>query len=162
MLNTVYLLLGSNSGNRYENLRNAAKKIAAQAGTVLYCSPYYETPVWGEIPMDPFYNCALEMVTPLEEQDFLRELMEIELSMGRNEKERSGPRIIDIDILLFGDRIIDEENLKVPHPRMHLRRFALTPLNDIAPGVQHPLLEKPVSQLLEECTDDSWIKKVNA
>jgi 2-amino-4-hydroxy-6-hydroxymethyldihydropteridine diphosphokinase len=160
MLNSVYLLLGSNEGDRMGNLNQATREISAKAGFVLYRSPVYETQSWGDIQMDSFYNCAVEMVCNRDENELLSILHEIENSFGRSQKERNGPRKLDIDILFYSDKIVDTENLILPHPRMHLRKFALAPLVDIAPGFMHPVFEKPVSALLDECKDDCWIKKV--
>ena len=146
---TVYLSLGSNLGDRLRNLRTAVHSLG-KAGSVSAVSSIYETePV--EFTNQPwFLNCAVELRTQLPPERLLHEILEIERDMGRIRTEPKGPRTIDIDILLFGDRQIDREDLTVPHAALHLRRFVLEPLAEIAPEALHSVLKKTVSQLKDE------------
>jgi len=162
----TYLSLGSNVGNREANLRDAISRLAA-LGSVTKTSPVYETePV--EFTAQPwFLNCAVELDTKLSAQDLMRELLNIERALGRDrggrDREQStpkGPRTIDIDILLYGDTIINEPGLTIPHPAMHQRRFVLAPLADIAPDAIHPILERSIGELLDELPQDASVKRL--
>jgi 2-amino-4-hydroxy-6-hydroxymethyldihydropteridine diphosphokinase len=144
----VYLSLGSNLGDRQANLRNATGRLL-ELGDVLEVSWLYETePV--EMTDQPwFLNCAVAVRTELIPREFLAGILEIERSMGRQRIQPKGPRIIDMDILLFGAAHINTPTLTVPHPAMAERRFVLEPLAEIAPEVKVPLLKKTVRELLE-------------
>ncbi len=144
----VYLSLGSNLGDRQANLRNATGRLL-ELGYVQEVSSLYETePV--EVTDQPwFLNCAVAMRTELIPREFLAGILEIERSMGRQRTQPKGPRIIDIDILLFGAAHINTPTLTVPHPAMAERRFVLEPLAEIAPDVKVPLLKKTVRELLD-------------
>jgi len=144
----VYLGLGSNIGNREKNLWNAYDKIANIEGNCTYkFSKFYETaPVGG--PPQPFYlNAALGIKTLIHPHSLLALLQHIETSMGRIRMKKWGPRSIDIDILLYGNKIINNHQLKIPHPLMHTRMFVLKPLAEIAPDVIHPVFNKTILQL---------------
>lgn len=149
MLRTAYLSLGSNVGDREGNLRTAIEKLR-EVGEVLKISSIYETePV--EFTNQPwFLNCAVEFETKQSPRELLAGVLEIEESMGRKRIQPKGPRTIDIDILLFGDDIVNEEKLMIPHPAMHERGFVLEPLAEIAPEVKHPVLKKTVREMLGE------------
>ena len=144
----VYLSLGSNLGDRQANLRNATGRLLG-LGDVLEVSSLYETePV--EVTDQPwFLNCAVAMRTELIPREFLAGILEIERSMGRQRTQPKGPRLIDIDILLFGPAHLNTPTLTIPHPAMAERRFVLEPLAEIAPDVKVPLLKKTVRELLE-------------
>ncbi|HVP56002.1 MAG TPA: 2-amino-4-hydroxy-6-hydroxymethyldihydropteridine diphosphokinase [Candidatus Eisenbacteria bacterium] len=148
MKKVVYLSLGSNLGDRQTNLRNAIGRLL-ELGDVLEVSSYYDTePV--EFTDQPwFLNCAVAVRTELIPREFLAGILAIEKSMGRQRTRPKGPRIIDIDILLYGAAHINTPTLTVPHPALAERRFALEPLAEIAPEVKVPLLEKTVRELLE-------------
>src|SRR5262245_43025859 len=152
-MNTAYLLVGGNLGNRKENLENAARAINEECGIITKHSSFYETAAWGKTDQPSFLNQALEISTPLNARRLLRKILKIETMMGRVRKEKLGPRIIDIDILLFGNEIHDLRFLKIPHPEMQNRRFVLIPLAEIDASLQHPIFKKTVAQLLEECPD---------
>lgn len=142
----VYLSLGSNLGDRQTNLRNAIGRLL-QLGDVLEVSSYYETePV--EFTDQPwFLNCAVAVRTELIPREFLAGILDIERSMGRQRTQPKGPRLIDIDILLFGPAHLDTPTLTIPHPAIAERRFVLEPLAEIAPDVKVPLLKKTVREL---------------
>jgi 2-amino-4-hydroxy-6-hydroxymethyldihydropteridine diphosphokinase len=145
---TVYLSLGSNLGNREAHLRAAIQRLA-ELGEVIAVSSLYETqPV--EFTAQPwFLNCAVALCTNLKPETLLSRALEIERELGRQRTLPKGPRIIDIDILLFGDLILATPDLNVPHPAMQQRRFVLEPLAEIAPDAQHPVLHQSVRAMLQ-------------
>ena len=158
-MNVAYLLTGGNTGNRLQFLNKAAAEIKKNCGTIVLKSSVYETAPWGVKEQNSFLNQALKLSTPLFAQELLDNLLQIEESLGRIRKEKFGPRIIDIDILLFNDDVIDVRNLKVPHPELPNRRFALQCLSDIAPDIVHPVFKKTIAQILKECTDPLGVDK---
>ena len=155
----VYLLLGSNLGKREENLAHAQQLIEMQCGKIIRSSFVYETAAWGKQDQQNFLNKALQIETILSPLLLLRILKEIEKKLGRTEGEKWGPRIIDIDILFFGNKIIDEPQLKIPHLFLQERKFTLIPLCDIAPRFLHPQIKRTVAELLSECTDNLEVSK---
>lgn len=157
----VYLLLGSNMGNRAENLSKAISLIGQQCGNVFAQSHLYETAAWGNTEQQSFYNQGIGVHTTLLPEDLLITIKEIEKEVGRIETIHWGPRVIDIDIILYGQEVVDLPQLKIPHPYMHERRFTLTPLAEIAPNALHPVFNKTVSELLEECADDSEVVRID-
>ena len=159
-MRTAYLLIGGNLGNREDNLQKAISLIIEQCGALTACSSIYETAAWGIADQPSFLNQALEISTSLNARQLLRKILKIEKEMGRIRKEKLGPRIIDIDILLFENEIHDLRFLKIPHPEMQNRRFVLTPLAEIDPELMHPVLKKTIAQLLEECPDNLEVKKI--
>jgi|SRR5258708_2915626 len=154
---TVYLSLGSNVGDREGNLRAAIDELPHAGVVVTTVSSFYETePV--DLREQPwFLNCAVEAETNFDAAMLLRALREIETKMGSQKLVAKGPRLIDMDILLYGAETIDTPELLVPHPRMHLRRFVLVPLAEIAPEAVHPTLKMTVKQLLEGTPDNSAV-----
>src|SRR5690349_13448790 len=127
-MNRTYLLIGGNVGDRHKNLEQAVQLIEGQAGKVVERSAVYETEAWGKEDQPPFLNQVLHVETELNPQTLLQTILKTELEMGRMRTEKYGPRTIDIDILLFNDDAIDTMDLVIPHPQLHLRRFALMPL----------------------------------
>ncbi len=156
---TIYLSLGSNIGDREENLRAAIDELPHVGVGITKVSSFYETePV--DLREQPwFLNCVIEAETHFDPFLLLRALREIETKMGSEKLVAKGPRLMDIDILLYGAETIDTPELQVPHPRMHLRRFVLVPLAEIAPEAVYPGLKKTVKQLLEETPDRSVVRQ---
>ncbi|MBI2330999.1 MAG: 2-amino-4-hydroxy-6-hydroxymethyldihydropteridine diphosphokinase [Chloroflexi bacterium] len=147
MDHTVYLALGSNLGNRLSNLKNAISNLPPQMD-LKKKSPVYETPPWGYVDQPPFLNQVVMVETYMEPENLLAHLKRLETALGREPGFQNGPRVIDIDILFYDDAVIDSPPLVIPHPRLHHRGFVLVPLNDIAPHLVHPVLGKPISELL--------------
>ena len=159
-MNTAYLLIGGNLGNRKENFLKAISFINEECGTLTRSSSIYETEAWGNTDQPSFLNQVLSIETPLNAKQLMRKILKIEKIMGRVRKEKMGPRVIDIDILFFENEIHDLRFLKIPHPEIQNRRFVLVPLAEIDPGLQHPVLKKSIAQLLEECPDNLEVKKI--
>jgi 2-amino-4-hydroxy-6-hydroxymethyldihydropteridine diphosphokinase len=157
---TVYLSLGSNVGDRAKNLRAAIDELPHAGVAITRVSSFYETePV--DLREQPwFLNCVVEAETHFDPNMLLRALREIETKMGSRKLVPKGPRLIDMDILLYGSETMDTKELHVPHPRMHLRRFVLVPLVEIAPEAVHPSLKKTVKQLLEGTPDHSIVRQI--
>lgn len=156
---TAYLSLGSNLGDRLAYLREAIEKIGASEEISLEnVSPVYETEPVGPSSQGWFLNLVIEVRTSLDPASLLDTLSAVEDRMGRTRESKWGPRNIDIDILLYDDRIVSSGRPTIPHPRMHKRRFVLVPLEQIASRLLHPVLKKSTRELLESCEDKSVVK----
>ncbi len=148
---TIYLGLGTNLGDRWSNLRSAVQLLETpnRRVRVIRASRVYETESWGLTGQPKFLNCVLEAATSLTPYPLLRRVKEVEAVLGRNPGPRYGPRVIDLDILLYGELILNEPELQVPHPRLHLRAFALVPLAELVPGYVHPMLHQTIDRLAQ-------------
>jgi len=157
---TIYLLTGSNLGNRLVNINEASRLINKLIGSISQLSSVYETQPWGFDHNNKFLNQALKIESDLSPQSILEKTQYIEKVMGRK-KQAVGyeARIIDIDILMYGDLIISENNLTIPHPGIHKRRFTLVPLAEIAPELTHPVLNENIPSILKTCPDQLEVKK---
>jgi 2-amino-4-hydroxy-6-hydroxymethyldihydropteridine diphosphokinase len=156
-MKTVYLSLGSNLGDRAENIARAIEALASHGVRVARQSSVYETEPVDVREQSWFLNCVIEAETDLMPRQLMRALLEIERSLGRRRRIPRGPRLIDIDILLFGSSIVRAPELEIPHPRMAQRRFVLVPLAEIAPALQHPTLKKTIAELLADTPDRSRV-----
>jgi len=162
ILRTTYLSLGSNMGNKLDNLQHAVNLIAQNIGRVTKVSSIYKTKSWG-FKSDDFFNICIQVSTNLNPENLLERVLQIEKKLGRmrNLSDDYQARIIDIDVLLFDDDIIFYNDLKVPHPRMLERKFVLVPLTEIAPNVKHPIAKKTILMCLQSCEDTTEIEETD-
>jgi 2-amino-4-hydroxy-6-hydroxymethyldihydropteridine diphosphokinase len=144
---TVYIGIGSNMGERERNCRRAVEMLGEKGIRVVKMSSAYETAPWGVEDQPGYMNMAVMASTDLGPHELLSALKDIEKRMGRAGTARWGPRVIDLDILIYGDLVEEGPRLTIPHPRMHERGFVLRPLNEIAPGAVHPSLGKTIEDL---------------
>jgi 2-amino-4-hydroxy-6-hydroxymethyldihydropteridine diphosphokinase len=156
----VFLLLGSNLGNRELFLQQAVQLIEQNVAPVTQASGIYETQSWGKTDEPDYLNQVVQLITELPAQIVLERILDIEIILGRKRDVKWGSRIIDIDILFYGDKIINEPGLIVPHPELHNRRFTLEPLGELAPDLIHPVLKKSVLELKKELKDGLIVKKL--
>ncbi|WP_282043751.1 2-amino-4-hydroxy-6-hydroxymethyldihydropteridine diphosphokinase [Winogradskyella flava] len=159
---TVYIALGSNKGNKLQYLQSAVDAIFERVGVVLKISKVYKTPALG-FEGDDFFNTCIKVETDLKPKKLLKTLQAIEIELGRSKPSGNGyeSREIDLDILFYEDDNVVEANLVIPHPEMHKRKFVLQPLCDIAKDFEHSTLHKSITELLEQCKDDSDIEPIN-
>ena len=162
IVRTTYLSLGSNLGNKFENLQDAINLIAEKMGVIVKISHIYKTASWG-FESEEFYNICIQVSTSLNPENILIAIQETELSLGRNRTSEKGyqARTIDIDVLLFDNEIIFSKELIVPHKEMLKRKFVLVPLAEIAPNFIHPIEKQRISVCLENCTDNSPIEQLD-
>lgn len=147
---SVYLALGSNLGDRRENLRQAVASLSPQM-VVKAKSRVYETPPWGVEDQPMFLNQAIKVETYLDPEPLIKHIKRLENALGRRESFQNGPRSIDIDILFYDDLVLDTPALTLPHPRLHERAFVLLPMLDIAPDLVHPVTQKTIREMAAAC-----------
>lgn len=157
----VYMLLGSNLGDREMMIQQAVERIEAEIGVISARSAYYETEPWGNTDQPPFINMAIAVRTLMPPLEVLETALNIEKSLGRKRLVRWGSRTIDIDLIFYADDIIAiEDKLYIPHPEMQNRRFVLEPLAEIAADYIHPVLKKSIKELLQSLTDITSVEKI--
>ncbi len=161
-MNGIYLLLGTNLGNKKRNMQQCLKLIAEKMGDVMRCSALYKTAAWGVEDQDCFLNQVVKITSDLSATQLLDKIHHIEKTLGRVRKHKWHERVIDIDILYYKDEIICEKQLTIPHPQLHRRRFTLVPLCEIAPDEIHPKLKKTNKILLEECSDALKVERLSS
>jgi len=158
---TAYLLLGGNLGDRMTNLKKAIELLNDKVGKVLAISSLYETAAWGKTDQPSFLNQAIALQTNLSALEVLDQALSIEQELGRVRKDKWGERLIDIDLILFGDQIINiPDKLQVPHPHMQDRKFVMEPLAEIAPEVIHPVLGETILSISRNIDDPLEVKKL--
>ena len=164
-MNEAILLLGSNAGDRIAMIENAKLLLTKEKINIIKQSSLYETEAWGLEDQPVFLNQVVIAKTDLNAAKLLNTLLEIEHQMGRIRIKKWEQRCIDIDILFFNDAVINDPEasggLKVPHPHLHERRFTLIPLNELVPSYLHPVFNKTISELLDECNDDKEVKRLS-
>ena len=160
MIDGKYLLLGSNIGDRENNLTLAIEKIQEHAGPIVRQSSIYQTKAWGIEDQEDFLNQVVVIETDLSPKDLLEVILNIEINMGRIRKQKWGARLIDIDILFYDNLVHDTKELRIPHPGIPDRRFTLEPLAEINPDGVHPILKKTLSSLLESSQDKLNVQKL--
>ncbi len=157
----IYLLLGTNLGNKFQNIQRAKEHLTSRMVIVKKESSIYETAAWGIEDQPSFYNEVIEVDQPYTPKKLLEIVLDIEIQMGRQRFQKWGERLIDIDILYFDQEQSATEDLQIPHPGIPNRRFTLYPLVEISPDFVHPILQLSNSQLLEECEDELQVKKLD-
>ncbi len=158
---TAYLLLGGNLGDRVANLKKAIELLNDKVGGVLSVSSLYETAAWGKTDQPAFLNQAVALQTRLSALEVLDLALNIEQELGRVRKDKWGERLIDIDLILFGDQVINiPDKLQVPHPHMQHRKFVMEPLAEIAPDVLHPVLGETMLSICQNISDPLEVKKI--
>ena len=160
-MNIAFLLIGSNLGNRKMYLQKAVQMVEERCGKVVNQSACYETAAWGFTNQPSFYNQALELETQFSPEHLMLTLLDIEERMGRIRLEKLGPRVIDLDILLFNNLIVNSVLVTIPHPHLTERRFALTALHDIAETIFHPITKTTIHELLVHCNDTLDVYKIS-
>jgi 2-amino-4-hydroxy-6-hydroxymethyldihydropteridine diphosphokinase len=158
----IHLGMGSNLGDREAALKRGVRELQALGVRIGRVSSLYETEPVGFRDQGSFLNVALEVSWEGTLEELCRCGLSVETMLDRRRMVKDGPRTLDVDLLLAKDAIVRSENLKVPHPRMHLRRFVLVPLEEIAPLAVHPVFRKTVRELLDQCPDSSWVRRVGA
>ena len=157
-MNLIYLLIGGNLGNRNENLSIAKDSIEKELGKMITSSSIYQTASWGITEQPDFLNQVLLVTTKFSAEESMQIILSIENKMGRIRTLKNASRIIDIDILFFNYEIINSQNLTIPHPEIQNRKFALIPLNEIAPDLMHPVFKRSIKNLLSTSKDELEVK----
>jgi len=158
-MNNAYILIGGNIGDRENHLEKAIQLMNEYCGKIVATSSIYETGAWGKTDQQDFLNQAVFLETTQDADNLMNSLLLVEEKMGRKRNEKFGPRIIDLDILLFNEEVHNSSHIKIPHPELPNRRFALAPLAEIAGKRVHPILKKTIDELLKECKDELLVKK---
>jgi len=156
----VFLLLGSNLGDRQAYLQLAVNYIEKEVAPITKKSSIFETQAWGKTDNPDYLNQVVVLETNLPSRTILEKILAIEIVVGRKREEKWGPRVIDIDILFYGCEIINEEGLVIPHPELHKRRFTIEPLAEIAPEFVHPVLNKTIFEIKSELNDKMHVEKL--
>ncbi len=159
-METIYIGLGSNQDGPDRQLQEACRQIAGQVGAVVAASRVYRTQAWGKTDQPDFLNQVVESQTRLSPREVMDQLLRIEQQMGRIRYEKWSPRRIDLDLLFYGSRIVNESGLQIPHPFLHLRNFVLYPLCELAPHFIHPVLQVSIEHLKTESPDPLLIEPV--
>ena len=155
----AFLLLGSNQNDPAKQLKQAIELLSLEVEIKAQSSVYRSEP-WGIHNQPEFFNQVISIQTQLSPAELLKIIQRIEATLGRERKEKWGPRVIDIDILFYENLILSTETLTIPHPQLQNRKFTLIPLAELAPSFIHPVLLKSIAQLLQECSDDLNVMKV--
>jgi len=156
----IFLLLGGNLGDRQHYLAEAIRLINSEIAPIVQQSSVYETQSWGRTDAPDYLNQVVILESDIPARELLKQVLGIELQLGRKREEKWGARTIDIDILFYGTEIVQEEGLQIPHPELHNRRFTLEPLAEIAPDLLHPILNKPILSIKNELKDSLIVKKL--
>lgn len=160
-MNAAFLCVGGNIGDRLANIQEAKRQLMGMGCHIEAESSIYQTKAWGIEEAPDYYNQILKIKTQLSAEVLMQSLLVIERALGRVRlNDRNASRTMDLDILFFNSDVISSEILEVPHPRLHMRNFVLVPLNEIASEFIHPVLNKTICELLNECSDTSDVKKI--
>jgi len=160
-MNAAYILIGGNLADRINNLAEARMNIEKDLGEIIKTSSIYETASWGITDQPDFLNQVLLVETTFSAEETMQLILSIENKMGRVRTEKNASRIIDIDILFFNDEIINQKDLTIPHPEIQNRKFALIPLNEIAPHFLHPVFKQSIQNLLSTSKDKLEVRPLN-
>ncbi len=158
VMNKAYLLLGGNIDDRLRNFNKAIELLQYEIGKIIESSGIYETAAWGNLDQPVFLNQVLVIETVLSAEKIMDKILFIENKMGRIRTQKNAPRIIDIDILFYNNKIIKTRNLTIPHPEIQNRNFVLYPLKEIIPQFKHPVLGRTINELFLECNDTLAVK----
>ena len=156
----IYILLGTNLGNKLSNLSNAIEKLRSFSLFINRTSSIYKTAAWGNTNQDSFLNQVLEIETNIDPQELLKICLSIEKVMGRIRNEKWEARIIDIDILFYNDLTFTNKALIIPHEFLHKRGFTLQPMAELNPNLMHPVFKKTIRELLDNCEDNLLVEKI--
>ncbi len=154
----VYLLLGSNLGDRMQHLENGMNKVKSMGGNIIRRSSVYETAPWGVTGQPDYLNAACKIVTRLSPQELFSVLKKIERNEGRTNQRKYASRTLDIDILFYDDLIANSEDVIIPHPKLHLRKFVLVPMQELDGSFIHPVFNKSINDLLKACDDPLQVR----